>query len=306
MNLLHLKYAVEVAKTASITKAAENLYMGQPNLSRAIRELEDSLGIEIFKRTSKGVIPTAQGEEFLTYAKRIIAQVEEVEDIYRGERKTSTGFKISVPRTYYISRAFTDFVGRLDRNTPTDIYYKETNAMRAISNILNVDYDMAIVRYSSAYDKYFKDLFEEKNFKYELIFEFRHSVLMSKDHPLANRDNINPEDLAPYFQIQQPDPFVPSVPEAIIRKEEENRNVDKYINIFERGSQLDLFIFNNNVFMWEAPVPKEILEKCNLVQIPCRANAKVYKDVLIYKKDHTLTQLDDMFIDELTKTKRSL
>ena len=53
MNLLHLKYAIEVAKTSSITKAAENLFMGQPNLSRAIRELEENLGFDIFRRTSK-------------------------------------------------------------------------------------------------------------------------------------------------------------------------------------------------------------------------------------------------------------
>ena len=55
MNILHLKYAVEVAKTRSISKAAENLYMGQPNLSRAIKELEESLGITIFRRTTKGI-----------------------------------------------------------------------------------------------------------------------------------------------------------------------------------------------------------------------------------------------------------
>lgn len=306
MNLLHLKYAVEVAKTASITKAAENLYMGQPNLSRAIRELEDSLGIEIFKRTSKGVLPTSQGEEFLNYAKKIIEQVDEVEELYRGEHKVVDSFKISVPRTYYISKAFTDFVSRLDSARPIDIYYKETNAMRAISNLTNLDYNLAIVRYSAAYDKYFRDLFEERGFKYELIFEFKHQVLMSEKHPLAGEKNIDPAALAPYFQLQQPDPFVPGVPEALVRKEEENRAVDKYINIFERGSQLDLFIFNNRVFMWEAPVPQVILRRCGLVQIPCSANAKIFKDVLIYKKDYTLSKLDDMFIDELTKTKRML
>ena len=65
MNIAHLKYAVEVEKTASITKAAENLFMGQPNLSRGIKELEETLGVKIFKRTSKGIVPTPQGEEFL-------------------------------------------------------------------------------------------------------------------------------------------------------------------------------------------------------------------------------------------------
>ena len=67
MNLLHLKYAIEVEKTSSITKAAENLYMGQPNLSKSIKELEDTLGIELFKRTSRGVVPTDKGQEFHKY-----------------------------------------------------------------------------------------------------------------------------------------------------------------------------------------------------------------------------------------------
>ena len=79
MNLQHLKYAVEVEKTGSITQAAENLYMGQPNLSKAIKELEGTLGVILFKRTSKGVLPTAQGKEFLRYAKSILDQVERME-----------------------------------------------------------------------------------------------------------------------------------------------------------------------------------------------------------------------------------
>ncbi len=69
MNTLYFKYAVEVERLGSITQAADNLYMAQPNLSKAIKELEDSLGISIFKRTSKGVIPTQKGAEFLIYAK---------------------------------------------------------------------------------------------------------------------------------------------------------------------------------------------------------------------------------------------
>ncbi|MDE7194471.1 MAG: LysR family transcriptional regulator, partial [Oscillospiraceae bacterium] len=86
MNILHLKYAVEVEKTRSISKAAENLYMGQPNLSRAIKELEESLGITVFKRTTKGISITPDGEEFLRRARRIVSQVEEMEDIYRNGR----------------------------------------------------------------------------------------------------------------------------------------------------------------------------------------------------------------------------
>ena len=87
MNILHLKYAVEIAKTGSLNKAAENLYMGQPNLSRAIRELEAGLGITIFERTPRGMVVTPDGEAFLQYAVRILAQIDEMESVFRDGKK---------------------------------------------------------------------------------------------------------------------------------------------------------------------------------------------------------------------------
>ena len=83
MNLSYLKYAVEVEKTGSITKAAQNFYMNQPHLSKIIRELERELGEDIFDRTSRGMIPTKKGEEFLRYAKTIMAQEEQIETANR-------------------------------------------------------------------------------------------------------------------------------------------------------------------------------------------------------------------------------
>ena len=125
MNLLHFKYAVEIAKTKSISKAAENLFMGQPNLSRAIKELEESLGIIIFNRTPKGISITPEGEEFLRYAKRIIRQVDEVEEIYKNGRKPKTRFSACVPRATYLSHAFTEFAKHINDNSPADFFYKE-------------------------------------------------------------------------------------------------------------------------------------------------------------------------------------
>ena len=76
MNILHLKYAVETAKAGSLSKAAEALYMNQPNLSRAIKELEGSLGVTLFERSARGMVPTPQGGVFLRYAKAILQQVD--------------------------------------------------------------------------------------------------------------------------------------------------------------------------------------------------------------------------------------
>ena len=82
-NIQHLRYAVEVEKTGSISRAAENLFMGQPHLSKAIRELEEDMNITIFNRTSKGVVPTPQGAQFLEYARNILMQIDELESLYK-------------------------------------------------------------------------------------------------------------------------------------------------------------------------------------------------------------------------------
>ena len=134
MNILHLKYAVEIANTKSISRAAENLYMGQPNLSRAIKELEESLNITIFNRTPKGITVTPEGEEFLQYAKRIINQVDEVEEMYKNGRKPKQTFSVCAPRASYISYAFAEFAKSIKTDIPADIFYKETMEFFCLKN----------------------------------------------------------------------------------------------------------------------------------------------------------------------------
>lgn len=304
MNVLHMKYAVEIAKTKSISKAAENLYMGQPNLSRAIKELEESLGITIFKRTTKGISVTPEGEEFLQYAKRIISQVEEVEDIYKNGKQKKQRFSACVPRASYISDAFAEFAKSIDTSVPAEIFYKETNSMRTINNIVKEDYDLGIIRYQSAFDKYFTSMFSEKKLMHETITEFSYVLLMSKSHPLADKENIELKDLADYIEISHADPYVPSLPLIDVKKAELSESVDKHIFVFERGSQFVLLEKVPTTFMWVSPIPDELLEKYSLVQKKCIGNTKVYKDVLIYRKGYKLTELDDAFITEVCTAKR--
>ncbi len=85
MNLLYLRYALAVAANGSINKAAEKLYMDQPNLSRCIKDLEASLGVSIFTRSTRGMKPTPEGAEFLKYAEKILKQVDAVENMFRKD-----------------------------------------------------------------------------------------------------------------------------------------------------------------------------------------------------------------------------
>lgn len=303
MNLLHLKYAVEVERTRSITGAANNLFMSQPNLSRAIKELEDSLGITLFKRTSKGIVTTTDGAEFLFQAKNILRQIDEMEEKYQRNVNQLQSFNISTPRACYITRAFTNLVNSLDHTQQIDINYKETNSLRAITNILQNNYNMGIIRYQTAFESYFLKMMEEKDLKHEDIWEFEYVALMDRNHPLAEKEQISREDFQDCIEIVHGDPYVPSLQVAYVRKAEFSDLTDKKIYIYERGTQYDLLNEVPSTFMWVSPMPKEILERHNVVQKRCAGISHKYKDVLIYRSGYHLTPMDNRFIEELNKAR---
>lgn len=298
-----MKYAIEVARTGSLSKAAETLLVAQPNLSRSIKELEQDLHLTIFDRSSQGMHLTPEGEQFIGYAKKILRQIEDIEEMYKTDFHTKEKFSISVPRTSYIADAFTDFSKELG-NEPVELFYKETNALRAMNNILHSDYNLGIVRYSQNYDKYFKQNLMEKGLCSELICEFHYVLVMSKNSPLAKKDPIVFSDLEPHIEIAHADPYVPSLSLAQVKKEEIPDNIDRRIFVFERASQFELLSENSDTFMWVSPAPQKLLKRYNLVQKECSENTKMYRDVLIYRKDYKLSDLDKKFIDALYKAKQ--
>lgn len=303
MNILHIKYAVEVAKAGSLNKAAEKLLTAAPNVSRAIKDLEADIGITIFERTAKGMELTPDGEEFISYAKGILNQIEEVEAFYKSGSAKKQKFSISVPRACYISEAFAQFSKSISKES-AEIFYKETNSRRTIRNILENDYKLGIIRYAENYDKYFKSMLEEKGLCYELVTEFTYSLIMGEQNPLAKKDTITFNDLTDFIEIAHADPYVPSMPLSKVVKEELPDNINRRIFIFERASQFDLLSNNPETFMWVSPAPEKILNRFSLVQKKCVDNKKIYKDVLIYKNGYKLSSLDRQFITELCNSKR--
>lgn len=303
MNILHMKYAVEVARAGSLNKAAQTLLIAQPNLSRSIKELEGELGITIFDRSSKGMKLTLEGEEFIGYAQNILRQIEQMEKMYKDTSVPKQRFSISVPRASYISEAFARFSCQLSPES-AEVFYKETNSQRTIRNLLENDYRLGIIRYAENYDQYFRAMLDEKELNYETICEFTYQLLMSCEHPLADQVDITFEDLRPYIEIAHADPYVPSLPLSKVVKEELPDNINRRIFIYERASQFDLLSENPDTFMWISPVPDKLLSRYGLVQRKCAENRKVYRDVLIYRKGYRLTALDQAFITELCTARR--
>lgn len=303
MNILHMKYALEVARAGSLSKASETLLIAIPNISRSIKELETDLGITIFDRSTKGMYLTPEGEEFISLAKSVISSIEQVENYYKKGYEKKQKFSISVPRACYISEAFAEFSKTLTKEA-CEIFYKETNSQRTIHNIFNHDYKLGIIRYAENFDKHFKAMLEEKDLAYEMITEFSYVLIMSADNPMASKEVITFDDLTDFIEIAHADPYVPSLPLSKVIKEELPDNIDRRIFIFERASQFELLSKNPETFMWVSPVPQSLLDRYKLIQKKCIDNKKIYKDLLIYRNGYKLTDLDRRFITALCDSKR--
>ena len=113
MTLTQLKYVIAIADTHSMNEAARTLFIAQPSLSQAVKELEEEIGISLFNRSNRGVKITPEGEEFLGYARQVVEQYRLVEDRYIEKKNSKKRFGVS-PRNYAGETSLPDFPGPED------------------------------------------------------------------------------------------------------------------------------------------------------------------------------------------------
>lgn len=297
MNILHLRYAIEVERTRSISKAAENLFMNQSNLSRAIRELEQSLGVTLFQRTSKGMTPTVGGEEFLAHAKGIIAEIDRVEALYKQDKSQSARFGVAIPHSAYIGSAFADFSADLPEGV-TRLSYKESGAREILEDLLQTDLRLGIIRYPAEYDGAFQALLHEKELHGELIAEHTLRLTLSAADLLAGAEEITPADLAAYTEIGYSDAYIPSLSRTEALQTEQSEFAARRIEVSDQGSCHRLLAATPHAFcMMEAISAKEQV-RMGLVQKQC-AFGKRCRDLLVYRKGYRFTAADRRFVEQL-------
>lgn len=298
MNIEHLRYVLEVDRAGSISQAADNLYMGQPNLSKAIKELEQALNITIFKRTSKGVQITPKGREFLRYAKAILQQYEEIAALGKDSEKDTQILRVSVPRASYIVDAFTSFLTALDASKPIQIDFLETNALRAIRHVAEGVSEFGIIRCKAEYLNYFTGLIQDGGLLWRILLEFEYFAVFSADNPLAAKGEIDVQDLQPYIEIIHGDTAVPHMPEHVTETERGVTPGNRKVRVYERGSQFDILSRVPDTYMWVSPLPEDLLKRNNLVQRRCRQATK-FNDALIHRAGYNFSKLEKDFVELL-------
>lgn len=297
MNTQHFEYVLEVEKTGSITQAAENLFMTQPTLSKAIKDLENQLGFAIFKRSPKGVIPTPKGREFLAHAKKITEQIERMSLALHAHDTDHQLFSLAIPRVSYIAQAASEFACSFDNNKNMELDILEGSSMRVIDAVAHSHFVLGIIRLHQEDEDYFLRCLMEKDVQYEPVWESDYVALMRQDHPLAEREHLTAQDFEDYIQIAFGDEEVPyiRVSETEIPRGAGNA---KRILVYDRAMQFDILRTNPLAYVLVSPLPEELLRQNGLVQRRFQGHGH-FKDLLISRMGYRLSKLDREFLDKL-------
>ncbi|HWQ80452.1 MAG TPA: LysR family transcriptional regulator [Anaerovoracaceae bacterium] len=204
MTLQQLKYMIEIVNCGSINEAAKRLYIAQPSLSSAVKELETEIGIELFIRTPKGIALTADGAEFLGYARQVVEQAELLEQRYLNRKPSRQLCSISTQHYAFAVNAFVNLI----RRSGADEYeftLRETRTHEIIEDVKNLRSEIGILYKNPFNSKVIDKLLRENRLDFHPLFTAKPHIFISSQNPLACREFVTLEDLQeyPYLSFEQ-------------------------------------------------------------------------------------------------------
>ena len=197
MTLTQLNYAIAVANANSMNEAAKTLFISQPSLSAAIRDLENEIGVELFRRTSRGISLTPDGEEFIGYARQVVEQYRLMEAKYVAVEKVKKKFAVSMQHYTFAVNAFVEMVKQFGMDE-YEFAIRETRTYDVIEDVKNFRSEIGILYVNDFNRKVLTKLFHEYNLEFHELLSCGIYVYMWKGHPLAGREEIAMEELDEY------------------------------------------------------------------------------------------------------------
>jgi len=197
MTLQQIRYAIAVADSSSMNEAAKQLFISQPSLSGSIKDLEAEIGLEIFKRTSKGITVTPEGEEFLSYARQIADQYRLMESRYIEKKVVKKKFSVSTQHYSFAVDAFIKMVGQFGMDE-YEFAIHETKTYEVINDVKKHKSELGILYVNDFNRKIMEKLFKENDLVFTEFFKCNVYVYLWKNHPLADKKSISIKELEEY------------------------------------------------------------------------------------------------------------
>ena len=197
MTLAQLRYAITVAGASSMNEAARKLFISQPSLSAAIKELEEEVRVELFKRTNRGISVTLEGEEFIGYARQVVEQYNLIESKYILKENTKKKFGVSMQHYTFAVKAFVEMVKQFGMDE-YEFEIHETKTYDVIEDVKNCKSEIGILYLNDFNKKVLTKLFHESAVEFHELLKCHIYVYLWKGHPLASKEEITLKELEEY------------------------------------------------------------------------------------------------------------
>lgn len=270
LNIWELNYVMEVAKTGSISKAAQNLFLSQPHLSNTIKTVEKELGVTLFRRSTKGMTLTEEGRIFIKQANNILSEFEVLKAVFRSRPEETVRVRVSVTRSYQINRCMSDFINKHDDKGNFVIHIKETNPFQVIKDVRYKDAEFGILHFFDAQKDYFINQFNMHSIEYKFQYDREFLLAMSVNNPLSRVDVITEDMLAKQIAIVYGDYEIPSASYEIVTEISDIMLSEKRIYVYERATAMETLSRCKSTYMWITGLHPETLEKEGLVLRRCK------------------------------------
>lgn len=197
MTLQQLRYVVTVAKKGNITEAAKELFISQPSLTNAIKDLEKEMNVIIFDRTNKGVAVSKEGEIFLGYARQVLEQVNLLEDTYKQNSGRKLEFCVSTQHYSFAVNAFVDLIKEYG-SSEYDFSLRETQTYEIIDDVARMKSEIGILYLNEFNRKVLKKIMKANGLIFTELFIAKPHVFISSRHPLATKRKVTLSELDEY------------------------------------------------------------------------------------------------------------
>lgn len=297
-TIKQLKYMIKVVEMGAINEAAKHLFISQPSLSNALKSLEEEMSVVIFQRSRKGVSLTADGEEFLAYARQVVEQVELMEAKYKHNSHPKRLLSISSQHYAFAVHAFAELVKHYAEDE-YEFTLRETETHNILADLSGFRSELGIIYLNDFNEKVLQKVFEEKELTFCPLFVASPHVFVSKHNPLAQQSCVTLADLDayPYLSFEQGQANSFYFAEEILS----TRTTPKSIKVSDRATIFNLMVGVNGYTISSGVLSRELNDE-NIIAIPLAVEESM---TIGYLKHHQ-SQLSPLAKEYLAYLKRHI
>jgi len=282
MTLQQLKYVTTIANIGSISEAAKRLFVSQPSLTKAIKELEKEMGITIFDRTNKGITVSKEGERFLGYARQVLEQAALLEEQYKSQSGGKKQFSVSTQHYSFAVNAFVELLkgAGIDQY---DVSLRETQTYEIIDDVAHMKSEIGLLFYNDFNRPVLEKLIHTNELTFTELFTAHPHIFIGKNHPLANKDVVSMDELEkyPYISFEQGDHnsfyFSEEIFSTVVRP--------KHIRVRDRASLFSLLLGLDGYTVSSGVIDEEVNGE-NIISVPLAEEGLMHIGYITNNKMH--------------------